>query len=53
MSYSFSVSAPNKEAAKAAVAAKFDEVVAAQACHARDREQVLAAAGAMITGAEL
>lgn len=48
MSYSFSLRAADKAAAKAAVSAKFDEVVAAQACHARDRAFVLAAADAAI-----
>lgn len=48
MSYSFSVTAANKAAAKAAVAAKFDEVVASQPIHARDRAVALANAGAAI-----
>jgi len=49
MSYSFSVIASDKSAAKAAVAAKFDEmVVAQQPIHARDRAAVLANAGAVI-----
>lgn len=49
MSYSFNLKAANKEAAKLAVAAKFDEmVVAGQPVHARDREAVLANANAVI-----
>lgn len=48
MSYSFGVKAPNKAAAKEAVAAKFDEVVASQPVHARDRAAVLANANAII-----
>lgn len=49
MSYSLSVKAADKAAAKEAVAAKFDEmVVAQQPIHARDRAAVLATAGAMI-----
>ncbi|MCK1684228.1 hypothetical protein IVA87_33790 [Bradyrhizobium sp. 147] len=48
MSYSFSVKAPNKAAAKAAVAAEFDKVVASQPIHARDRAAALANAGAAI-----
>lgn len=49
MPYSFSVKAANKEAAKIAVAAKFDEgVLAHQPVHARDRDALLATAGAVI-----
>lgn len=48
MSYSFSVMAADKAAAKAAVAAKFDEMVASQPVHARDRAAVLANANAVI-----
>lgn len=48
MSYSFQVRAATKSEAKDKVAAKFKEVVAAQACHERDREPALAAANAMI-----
>jgi len=48
MSYSFSVTAADKAAAKAAVAAKFDEMVASQPIHARDRAAVLANANAVI-----
>jgi hypothetical protein len=49
MSYSFSVLAANKAAAKEAVAAKFDEmVVASQPIHARDRAAVLANANTVI-----
>ncbi|UIF90862.1 hypothetical protein [Cupriavidus sp. UYPR2.512] len=43
MSYSIGVVAETKEAAKAAIAAKFDaDVVAHQPVHARDRAAVLA-----------
>lgn len=48
MSYSFSVKAPSKAAAKEAVAAKFDEMVAQQPIHARDRAAVVANANAVI-----
>lgn len=48
MSYSFTIRAADKAAAKAAVAAKFDEVNASQKCHERDRQQALAAADAFI-----
>lgn len=48
MSYSFSVIAANKAAAKSAVAAKFDEVVATQPIHARDRAAALGNANAAI-----
>ena len=48
MSYSFQVSGADKAAAKAAVAAKMDEVVVSQASHARDKAQALAAADAFI-----
>lgn len=48
MSYSFTVKAADKAGAKAAVAAKFVEVVAAQVCHQRDRAQALAVADAFI-----
>lgn len=49
MSYSFNVRAANKEAAKAAVAVKFDEMIAAgQPMHARDRAAALANANAVI-----
>ncbi|MCK1669452.1 hypothetical protein [Bradyrhizobium sp. 153] len=48
MSYSFQVTAPTKAAAKAAVAAKLDEVVASQAIHARDKAAALANANAAI-----
>ena len=37
MSYSFNLTAPNKAAAKDAVKAKFDEIVAAQPVHVADR----------------
>lgn len=48
MSYSFQVKAPTKDAAKEAVAAKFDEIIAQQPIHARDRAAVLANANAVI-----
>lgn len=48
MSYSFTICTTGKAEAKLAVAAKFDEAVAHQSCHQRDREQALAAAGAFI-----
>lgn len=48
MSYSFSVRAADKEAAKAAVAESFDKVVENQPIHARDRAVALVAAGAVI-----
>jgi hypothetical protein len=48
MSYSFSVSAPNKAEAKRLLAEKFDEVVAAQPVHAHDREIALAAGNAFL-----
>lgn len=48
MSYSFQVKAPTKTAAKEAVAAKFDEVVAQQPIHARDRVVVIANASCVI-----
>lgn len=48
MSYSFSIKAPNKADAKAAVDGAFRAVVDSQPIHARDRDAALAAAGAMI-----
>lgn len=48
MSYSFNIKAENKEAAKFAVAAKFDEIVAQQPVHAKDRDAVLANANTVI-----
>ncbi|WP_296741484.1 hypothetical protein [Mesorhizobium sp.] len=48
MSYSFNVQAASKAAAKAAVAAKFDEVIATQPIHARDKTAALANANAVI-----
>jgi len=48
MSYSFQLKAPTKAAAKEAVAAKFDEVVAQQPIHARDRAVVIANASCVI-----
>lgn len=49
MSYSFGIKAENKQEAKAAVMAKFDEmVVATQPIHERDRGAVLANAAMVI-----
>jgi hypothetical protein len=48
MSYSFNIKAATKAVAKEAVAAKFDEQVAQQPIHARDRAAVLANANTVI-----
>lgn len=48
MSYSFNVQGASKASAKEAVAAKFDEVVASQPIHARDKAAALANANAVI-----
>jgi len=48
MSYSFNIKAADKQAASLAVAAKFDEIVAQQPVHAKDRDAVLANANAVI-----
>lgn len=48
MSYSFSVKASNKSAAKEAVAAKFDEVLAVQPIHQRDKDAALANVNSVI-----
>lgn len=48
MSYSFQVKASTKAIAKDAVAAKFDEIVAQQPIHARDRAVVIANASCVI-----
>ncbi len=48
MSYSFSVQATSKASAKELVAAKFDEVVASQPIHVRDKAAALANANAVI-----
>jgi hypothetical protein len=49
MSYSLTIRAASKEAAKQAVAERFDaEVAARQLIHKRDRDQAVAAAGAFI-----
>lgn len=48
MSYSFNVQASTKSAAKDAVAVKFDEVIATQPIHARDKTAALANANAVI-----
>jgi hypothetical protein len=48
MSYSFNIKAATKPKAKAAVAAKFDEIVAQQPVHSRDRDAVLANADLVI-----
>lgn len=48
MSYSFVAKAANKAAAKEEVAAMFDEIIASQAIHARDRAAALANANTVI-----
>jgi len=48
MSYSFVVTGADKAAAKAAVAAELDKVIAGQPMHARDKEAAIANAGAVI-----
>ncbi len=48
MTYSFHVQASTKAAARIAVAEKFDEVVAAQPIHARDKAAALTNANAVI-----
>lgn len=48
MSYSFGIKAPNKAAAKSAIAAKFDEMAATQPVHKRDRAAALANANTVI-----
>lgn len=48
MSYSFSVKAATKDAAKVAVAEAFDKVVEQQPIHARDKAAALANASAAI-----
>lgn len=49
MSYSIQVTAPTIEAARDALAAKFDAMIASgQPVHAKDREQALAAADAFL-----
>jgi len=48
MSFSFSAQGADKAAAKAAVAAKMDEVVQSQAVHAKARDLVVATAGAAL-----
>jgi hypothetical protein len=48
MSYSFTVKAADKSAAKAAVKESLDQVVANQPVHSRDRVQALATAEAFI-----
>lgn len=48
MSYSFNIKAANKEAAKAAVSAKMEEIVSLQPGHARDQMAVCANAFAAI-----
>lgn len=48
MSYSFNIRAATKAQALTDVTLKFDEVVAMQACHARDKGAALAAASAMV-----
>lgn len=48
MSYSFSAKGATKAAAKAAVAAEFDKVIASQPVHAADKAAAIATAEAMI-----
>lgn len=48
MSYSFSVRAASKAEALQKIAAELDKVVAAQAVHAKDRSQAMAAAEAFV-----
>lgn len=48
MSYSFSVKAPDKAAAKAAVEKEFERVVSFQPIHERDRAAAMANANAVI-----
>lgn len=48
MSYSFTVKADTKEAAKAAVSEAFDKVVEGQPIHARDKAAAVANASAAI-----
>lgn len=48
MSYSFTVRASGKSAAKQAVEAEFNKVVSSQSCHLRDRDLVLATSSATI-----
>lgn len=48
MSYSFSIKAATKDAAKAAVSEAFDKVVEAQPIHVRDKAAALANASAAI-----
>lgn len=48
MTYSFTVRAPDKSKAKAAVLSKVDEVVSQQPVHANDKGQVVAAANGFI-----
>lgn len=48
MSYSFNIVAASKDQAKAALPAKFDEVIATQSIHKRDRDAAIANAVAAI-----
>lgn len=48
MSYSFTVTATSKEAAKIGAAKAFDEMALQQPMHKRDREAALASANAVI-----
>lgn len=48
VSYSFTITAPDKELASRAVLQEWDKVEANQSCHARDRAAVLAAAKGML-----
>lgn len=48
MGYSFTIKAPTKAAALAAVAEKVNEIVASQPVHERDRPAILANAQALV-----
>ena len=48
MSYGINVRVPTKADALAAITAKFDEIIANQPVHARDREAVLNNAGSVV-----
>lgn len=48
MSYSFTITAPNKDLALRAVLKEWDKVESAQSCHQRDRTAVLGAAEGML-----
>lgn len=48
MSYSFTVVSASKDDVKAQAAAKFDEIVASQTVHAKDKDAALAACNAFV-----